>query len=45
MDMVAMVTHGRKGLERLIAGSIAEHVLHHSTTPLLLLHPVVVARE
>lgn len=45
VDMVAMATHGRKGLERLITGSIAEHVLHHSTTPLLLLHPAVAAIE
>jgi nucleotide-binding universal stress UspA family protein len=39
VDMVAMTTHGRTGLEQLVAGSVAEHVLHHSRAPMLLFHP------
>lgn len=35
VDMVAMMTHGRSGLARLMFGSVAESVLHHSTCPLL----------
>lgn len=39
VDLVAMVTHGRTGLERLWQGSVAEHILHHTNVPLLLVHP------
>lgn len=35
-DIIAMSTHGRGGLGRLVYGSVADHVLRHSTTPLLL---------
>jgi len=35
-DIIAMSTHGRRGLARLVYGSVADHVLRHSTTPLLL---------
>lgn len=35
-DIVAMCTHGRSGLARLVYGSVADHVLRHSATPLLL---------
>lgn len=35
-DIIAMSTHGRGGLARLVYGSVADHVLRHSTTPLLL---------
>ena len=34
-DMVAMTTHGRTGLSRLVFGSVAEKVLHKSTCPVL----------
>ncbi len=37
VDLVAMVTHGRTGLSKMLQGSIAEHVLHHVTIPVLLL--------
>jgi nucleotide-binding universal stress UspA family protein len=33
-DMVAMVTHGRKGLNRLMSGSIAEDVVNHIDCPI-----------
>jgi nucleotide-binding universal stress UspA family protein len=40
VDLVAMTTHGRTGLRRVLLGSVAEHVLRHITVPVLLLHPV-----
>ncbi len=40
IHMVAMTTHGRSGLDRLIHGSVAEHVLRNTNVPVLLLHPV-----
>jgi nucleotide-binding universal stress UspA family protein len=33
-DMIAMATHGRRGLAHLFGGSIAEEVLVHSAFPL-----------
>jgi len=36
IDMVAMTTHGRTGLARMMFGSVAEHVLHRSKVPILL---------
>ncbi len=37
--LVAMSTHGRSGLTRLIAGSIADSVLRESHLPVLLVRP------
>ena len=37
VDLIVMTTHGRTGLNRLMAGSIAESVLRATTTPVLLL--------
>lgn len=39
VDLVAMATHGRKGLDRILHGSVAEQILHHVDIPLLLFHP------
>ena len=39
VDLIAMVTHGRTGLTRLLMGSIAEEVLRNSPVPVLLLRP------
>jgi nucleotide-binding universal stress UspA family protein len=36
-DLVAMTTHGRSGLGRLLFGSVAEDVLRHSDIPVFLL--------
>ena len=36
---VAMATHGRTGLARLVIGSVTERVLHEASVPLLLVHP------
>lgn len=36
VDMIVMSTHGRSGIQRLVYGSVAEHVLHHAKVPVLL---------
>jgi nucleotide-binding universal stress UspA family protein len=40
IDLVAMATHGRGGLRRLILGSVAEAVVRNSQVPVLLYRPV-----
>ncbi|KAF0244223.1 MAG: UspA domain-containing [Planctomycetota bacterium] len=37
-DLVAMTTHGRRGLSRLVMGSVTEKVLRASTVPVLVVH-------
>ncbi len=37
--LIAMATHGRGGLGRLLLGSVAQRVLHRTNVPLLLIHP------
>jgi nucleotide-binding universal stress UspA family protein len=39
-DLIAMTTHGRSGLGRLVLGSVSDHVLRHATCPVLLLRAV-----
>jgi nucleotide-binding universal stress UspA family protein len=39
IDVIAMSTHGRGGLTRLLLGSVATKVLEQSATPVLLVHP------
>jgi nucleotide-binding universal stress UspA family protein len=41
VDMVAMATHGRGGLGRLVMGSVAERVLRSVSVPVLLMRPEV----
>lgn len=36
VDLIAMTTHGRSGLGRLVFGSVAEQVLRHAPCPVLL---------
>jgi nucleotide-binding universal stress UspA family protein len=36
-DLIAMGTHGRRGFEHLVLGSVAEGVLRRATAPVLLL--------
>lgn len=36
-DLIAMTTHGRSGIRRLMFGSVAEAVLRHSDIPVFLL--------
>jgi nucleotide-binding universal stress UspA family protein len=38
-DLVAMATHGRSGLSRLLLGSVAEKVLRQTNRPVLLYRP------
>jgi len=38
-DLIAMATHGRGGLPRLMLGSVTERVLHRTTLPMLIVHP------
>jgi len=38
-DLIAMATHGRSGLLRLIMGSVTEHVLGATKLPLLMVRP------
>jgi nucleotide-binding universal stress UspA family protein len=39
VDAVAMATHGRTGLRRMVLGSVAEAVLRELTVPLVLVRP------
>jgi nucleotide-binding universal stress UspA family protein len=39
VDLVVMGTHGRKGLEHVICGSVAENVVRHSEVPVLTVNP------
>ncbi|MEX1020957.1 MAG: universal stress protein [Litorilinea sp.] len=41
IDLVAMSTHGRTGLGRLVLGSVAERVLRSVSTPVLLMRTAV----
>ena len=36
-DLVVMASHGRKGLKRVLMGSETQHVITHSTVPVLVL--------
>ena len=42
VDLIAMRTHGRRGLERWISGSVTEHVLAHAELPVLVDCPAAV---
>jgi nucleotide-binding universal stress UspA family protein len=39
VDLIAMSTHGRHGFARLVAGSVATQVLHHTGIPVLMYRP------
>ena len=39
VDLVAMVTHAREGIGRLLFGSVAGALVHDLSVPILLLHP------
>ncbi len=38
-DLVAMATHGRSGLQRLLMGSMTDHVMGATKLPMLVVHP------
>ena len=44
MDLIAMSTHGRSGLRRLVFGSVADQVLRRAGTPVLLIRSREAAR-
>jgi nucleotide-binding universal stress UspA family protein len=37
IDLIAMATHGRTGLARVVMGSVAENVLRRTSVPMLLM--------
>ena len=39
VDLIALATHGRTGVSRLVMGSIANDLLHSGEVPLLLVRP------
>jgi nucleotide-binding universal stress UspA family protein len=43
-DLIVMGTHSRKGLDKVLLGSVAENVLHHATIPLFII-PVKLFEE
>lgn len=45
IDLIAMATHGRTGVTRLLYGSVAERVLLTAQKPILLLRPHALARS
>jgi nucleotide-binding universal stress UspA family protein len=44
-DLIAMTTHGRGGLERLLLGSVAEEVTRKAPCPILLVRATAETRE
>lgn len=39
IDLIVMGTHGRRGLDHALFGSVAEKVVRHSATPVLTVNP------
>lgn len=39
-DLIVMATHARTGVDRFLAGSVADHVLRHASCPVYLVHPL-----
>ena len=39
IDLIAIATHGRSGIKRVIFGSVAEYVIKNSRLPILLIKP------
>lgn len=39
VDMIAMSTHGRSGLARLVMGSVADDVVRHARMPVMVMRP------
>lgn len=44
-DLIAITTHGRGGIGRLVVGSVADRVIRHAPCPLLVLRVVEEDRE
>jgi nucleotide-binding universal stress UspA family protein len=45
IDLVVMGTHGRKGLEHTLFGTVAKYVVNHSKAPVLIVNPYRVGGE
>lgn len=45
IDLVIMGTHGRKGLEHTLFGTVAQYVVMHSKAPVLIVNPYRIAGE
>jgi nucleotide-binding universal stress UspA family protein len=43
IDLLIMGTHGRKGLDKIIFGSVAEQVVKSSSVPVFLINPYKVS--
>jgi nucleotide-binding universal stress UspA family protein len=43
-DLIAIATHGRSGVNRLLLGSVADKVLRGASVPVLLDHPITEAK-
>jgi nucleotide-binding universal stress UspA family protein len=43
-SLIALATHCRGGVQRLLLGSVAGKVVRHSSQPVLVLHPTEVTR-
>ena len=41
-DLIVMTTHGAGGMDRVMFGSVADQVIRHSTTPVLVVRPQAV---
>jgi nucleotide-binding universal stress UspA family protein len=39
IDLIVMGTHGRRGLERTLMGSVADHVIKNAAVPVLTVNP------
>jgi nucleotide-binding universal stress UspA family protein len=39
IDLVVMGTHGRKGLQQTLFGTVAHYVVMHSKAPVLIVNP------
>ncbi len=39
IDLIVMGTHGRKGLDRIILGSVADHIVKNSPAPVITINP------
>ena len=39
IDLIIMGTHGRKGLDRTLMGSVADHVIKNAAVPVMTINP------
>jgi nucleotide-binding universal stress UspA family protein len=44
-DFIAMATHGYTGIARWALGSVAEHVLHGTQLPILMVRPLEIVEQ